>query len=123
MHYPNSSYMGPGTHLHERLKRGDKPKTGSDFTSMLHDLDYNNADGNPDKIRIADEKMLHRIKPKIAKEPLYALPGYIGISAKKFIEDAIGYDNSLKVFGHKHAGRKGSAKKILNKAIHHPKSI
>lgn len=90
---------------------------------MLHDIEYNNAKGNPDDIRKADEKMIERTKKKIPKEPLYAIPGYLGISAKKLIEDTVGYENSKKIFGTKHAGRKGSAKKILNKAIHQPKEF
>ena len=40
IHIPSYSYLGPGTRVEERLKRGDKPKNLLDEAALHHDLFY-----------------------------------------------------------------------------------
>lgn len=62
------NYIGPGTHVIERLKRGDPPRTLTDKTAKRHDIDYTLASGSKDKatqnklIREADERMVSKLK-------------------------------------------------------------
>ena len=54
-HWPGYQYMGPGTHLAERLKRGDPGKSRLDRLVKQHDIDYSRAKTLQDKWK-ADEK-------------------------------------------------------------------
>ena len=71
--YGVANYMGPGTQVIKRLKRGDPPRTLSDKTAMRHDIDYALAAGAKDKetqnkmIRAADKRMVNTLD-KIAKK-------------------------------------------------------
>lgn len=63
--FERGNYIGPGTHLLERLKRGDQGKTAIDKISKLHDIDYTLASGTArdqadlgNKGREADERMI-----------------------------------------------------------------
>ena len=62
--YGVANYMGPGTRVIERLKRGDPPRTLSDKVAQRHDIDYALAAGMKDKdaqnkaIRAADKRMV-----------------------------------------------------------------
>ena len=42
-HWPRYQYMGPGTHLEKRLKRGDPGINRLDRISKTHDIDYSHA--------------------------------------------------------------------------------
>lgn len=42
-----ANFMGPGTQLIKRLKRGDKPVSEVDRISLKHDIDYTLAGGKP----------------------------------------------------------------------------
>lgn len=70
--YGVANYMGPGTQVIKRLKRGDPPRTLSDKTAMRHDIDYALAAGAKDKptqerlIREADRRMVSNLN-RIAK--------------------------------------------------------
>lgn len=70
--YGVANYMGPGTQVIKRLKRGDPPRTKSDKTAMRHDIDYALAAGAPNKvqqdkmIRAADQRMVKNLN-RIAK--------------------------------------------------------
>ena len=70
--YGVANYMGPGTQVIKRLKRGDPPRTLSDKTAMRHDIDYALAAGAKDKatqeklIREADRRMVSNLD-RIAK--------------------------------------------------------
>ena len=52
-----ANFMGPGTHIVERLRRGDPPRTLSDKTAKAHDIRYL-LSKNPDDVRKADNKMI-----------------------------------------------------------------
>ena len=52
--FGRANYMGPGTHLMQRLKRGDPPRTAMDELSMYHDIRYSLAKSQDD-IAKADE--------------------------------------------------------------------
>ena len=52
--YGRANYMGPNTHLVERVKRGDPPRTAMDELSRAHDIRYTNAKTQQDIAR-ADE--------------------------------------------------------------------
>ena len=83
--YGVANYMGPGTQVIKRLKRGDPPRTPSDKTAMRHDIDYALAAGSKDKatqnkmIRTADRRMVSNLN-RISK-----LPRKSGGDAKKNI--------------------------------------
>ena len=70
--YGVANYMGPGTQVIKRLKRGDPPRTLSDKTAMRHDIDYAIAAGLKNKeaqnkaIREADQRMVRNLD-RIAK--------------------------------------------------------
>lgn len=65
--YGMANYMGPGTQVIKRLKRGDPPRTLSDKTAMRHDIDYALAAGLKNKeaqvkaIREADMRMVKNL--------------------------------------------------------------
>ncbi len=52
--YGRANYMGPNTHLVERVRRGDPPRTAMDELSQAHDIRYTFAK-NQDDISRADE--------------------------------------------------------------------
>lgn len=59
--YGRASYMGPGTQIEKRLKRGDPPRTDADKVAMAHDIRY--AVGrSQDDIRKADNIMVKTLK-------------------------------------------------------------
>ena len=60
LHWPGYQYMGPGTKLKKRLKRGDPGINRLDRIAKQHDIDYSRAKGLPDKWK-ADEKMIKAI--------------------------------------------------------------
>ena len=60
-HWPGYQYMGPGTHLEKRLKRGDKGINRLDRISKTHDIDYSKARSLKDKHK-ADRKMIKSIE-------------------------------------------------------------
>ena len=59
-HWPGYQYMGPGTHLEKRLKRGDPGINRLDKISKQHDIDYSKAKNLRDKWA-ADKKMVKAI--------------------------------------------------------------
>ena len=59
-HWPGYQYMGPGTKLEKRLKRGDPGKNRLDRISKTHDIDYSKARSLKDKHK-ADRKMIKSI--------------------------------------------------------------
>ena len=42
-HWPGYQYLGPGTHLRKRLKRGDPGINRLDRVAKQHDIDYSRA--------------------------------------------------------------------------------
>ena len=59
-HWPGYQYMGPGTHLEKRLKRGDPGINRLDRIAKQHDIDYSRARSHQDKWK-ADDKMIRAI--------------------------------------------------------------
>ena len=59
-HWPGYQYMGPGTHLAKRLKRGDPGINRFDKIAKIHDIDYSRARNLKDKWT-ADRKMVKAI--------------------------------------------------------------
>ena len=59
-HWPGYQYMGPGTHLEKRLKRGDPGINRLDRISKIHDIDYSRATKLAHK-HAADAKMIKSI--------------------------------------------------------------
>ena len=59
-HWPGYHYLGPGTHLRERLARKDAPVNRLDALAKLHDQDYAVAKCLRDKWK-ADKKMIRAI--------------------------------------------------------------
>ena len=63
-----ASYMGPGTDVITRLKKGDKPRTLADKVAQRHDIDYMlsaNASTKAEQeklIREADRRMINKLK-------------------------------------------------------------
>ena len=60
-HWPGDQYMGPGTHLEKRLKRGDPGINRLDRIAKQHDIDYSRARSHQDKWK-ADDKMIRAIQ-------------------------------------------------------------
>ena len=58
--WPGYQYMGPGTHLEKRLKRGDPGINRLDRISKTHDIDCSKAKSLSDK-HAADRKMIASI--------------------------------------------------------------
>ena len=59
-HWPGMQYLGPGTHLEKRLKRGDPGKNRLDRIAKQHDIDYSKSRNLRDKWK-ADDKMIRAI--------------------------------------------------------------
>lgn len=65
--YGMANYMGPGTQVIKRLKRGDPARTQSDKVAMKHDIDYALAAGMKSKeaqtkaVRQADQRMVSNL--------------------------------------------------------------
>ena len=59
-HWPGYQYMGPGTKLEKRLKRGDPGINRLDRIAKQHDIDYSKAKNLQDKWK-ADAKMIESI--------------------------------------------------------------
>ena len=60
-YWPRANYLGPGTRLQQRLKRGDRGVNRLDELAKIHDLDYSKAKSLKDKWK-ADDKMIRAIK-------------------------------------------------------------
>lgn len=63
-----ANWMGPGTEVIKRLKRGDPGRTPSDTVAKMHDVQYGLAQGAPTKakqaemVRAADNRMVRTLK-------------------------------------------------------------
>ena len=66
-HWPGYQYMGPGTHLEKRLKRGDPGINRLDRIAKQHDIDYSRVHSHQDKWK-ADNKMIRAIQSPPPRE-------------------------------------------------------
>ena len=69
-HWPGYQYMGPGTKLEKRLKRGDPGINRLDRITKQHDIDYSNKNLQ-DKWK-ADAKMIESINKLPGKKTMTA---------------------------------------------------
>ena len=69
MRWPGYQYMGPGTKLDKRLKRGDPDINRLDKIAKQHDIDYAHAKNLQDKWK-ADTKMIKAIDKLPGKHTL-----------------------------------------------------
>lgn len=86
-----ANFMGPGTELIKRLKRGDKPVSPADMVSLAHDIQYTLAK-TPMDIRKADNIMkrdLGRLAKK-GEEYMFNIAQGQLIKIKNLAEDLIG---------------------------------
>ena len=60
-HWAKANYLGPGTRLQQRLKRGDRGVNRLHELAKIHDIDYSKAKSLKDKWK-ADDKMVRAIK-------------------------------------------------------------
>lgn len=61
-HWPGYQYMGPGTHLKKRLKRGDPGINRLDRLAKAHDIAYVKAGNNLKLKHKADKVMIDGIR-------------------------------------------------------------
>ena len=83
------NYLGPRTHVLERVKRGDPPINYSDEVAKAHDLRYSLARTKKD-VRDADDKMISLMKKGKEKKldnPYNLELGLRGIQIKERLED------------------------------------
>ena len=59
-HWPKMNYLGPGTRLQQRLKRGDRGVNRLDELALIHDLDYSKPRNLQDKW-VVDNRMIRAI--------------------------------------------------------------
>lgn len=69
LHVPGYQFLGPGTHLKKRLKRGDMGINRLDRIARHHDIDYSMAKNLNDKLK-ADERMIRSINSLPGKKTL-----------------------------------------------------
>lgn len=79
------NYFGPGTHVEDRIYRGDKPINLFDRAAMIHDVEYFN--GNQFK---ADNNMWQNI----AKQGYLYQPIANIIRMGFLLKDIVGYDEA-----------------------------
>jgi len=60
-HFPGYNYLGPRTHVFDRIMHGVKPVDAADTSAMIHDVNYILANGDPTKLDLADSKALSRL--------------------------------------------------------------
>lgn len=82
-------FVGPGTQIIKRIKRGDKPLTETDAVAELHDINYS-LSSNLDDVRNADLRMINKLKEieqKKLDNKLNILAGKKAIETKVWLED------------------------------------
>ena len=68
-HWPKMNYLGPGTQLQKRLRRGDQGVNRLDGLAKIHDIDYSKAKNLQDKWK-ADDKMIRAISKLPGKKTM-----------------------------------------------------
>lgn len=90
--YRPGEYLGPGSHVMDKMRAGVKPVSDVDAISARHDLAYSLAQSEDD-VRAADNHMLERLKAVKARgsDTNWNINmGRVGISSKKILEDKLG---------------------------------
>ena len=83
-----ANYMGPGTHVKQRVILGDQPLTEADLIALAHDLRYTLAK-SPQNIQDADKKMLESLS-KSTDHRININQAYYPIKAKYEFEKRMG---------------------------------
>ena len=109
-----ANYMGSGTDIVERIRRGDPPRTPVDRAAMAHDLRYALA-RNTDDLRKADIKMVQEID-KLSDTPMNVFTGKKTIQAKMKAED-LGLISKQKFATKDFAPPSGDDAKLLQEAL------
>lgn len=65
LHLPFMNYMGPGTHVAERLRKGILPVSHGDAVALVHDIEYYGIEE-----RLADANAVHNAQG-ITKAAMY----------------------------------------------------
>ena len=68
-HWPKMNYLGPGTQLQKRLRRGDQGVNRLDGLAKIHDIDYSKAKNLQDKWK-ANDKMIRAISKLPGKKTM-----------------------------------------------------
>ena len=76
------NYIGPGTNVLERIRRGDAPISGTDKVAQAHDLRYTLANGDKAAERAADHKMISKLQDPKVDSMLNRAIGRVPIQAK-----------------------------------------
>ena len=64
--YGTANFMGPGTQVVKRVKRGDRPRTVADKVAEAHDIRYSLTDSQSD-VQRADKMMIDRLQEALKK--------------------------------------------------------
>jgi hypothetical protein len=86
--FGRANYMGPGTHVSQRLRRRDPPRTMSDKVAQAHDIRYGLA-RNQKQVHRADKRMVKKLKDierRGQDSRLNTQPGMRMIQAKMLAE-------------------------------------
>ena len=101
--FVRGSYIGPGTHVIERIRNGSVPVSMTDKVAQAHDLRYSLANDESD-IRNADIRMMNKLKNMKANKQDTSLninQGLYGIKAKVVLEDLGVPKTAFTTFGRK----------------------
>lgn len=85
--YTAANYIGPGTDLITRLKRGDEPIVKADRVAQAHDIRYT-LSKDINGIKSADEKMVNKLKElrKTKQDSAFnTIPAQLGIQANQVL--------------------------------------
>ena len=69
LHWSKMNYLGPGTQLQKRLRRGDQGVNRLDGLAKIHDIDYSKAKNLQDKWK-ANDKMIRAISKLPGKKTM-----------------------------------------------------
>lgn len=58
IHAPYMNFMGPGTHIVDRVNRRVMPRNKTDFVALLHDIDYLRTAGSSFGTAMSDLKAI-----------------------------------------------------------------
>ena len=89
-HWPGYQYMGPGTKLAKRLKRGDPGINRLDKIAKQHDIDYSHAKNLQDKWK-ADTKMIKAIDKLPGSKTCTAVAKYTNFQPKQCFDKDINF--------------------------------
>lgn len=85
---PGHNYFGPGTHVEDRLNRGDQPVNIFDRAAMIHDVEY-----LTNQQFTADNNMFYNI---IREKPEY-LPAAVAIRLGFLVKDIYNYPQDVEL--------------------------